>query len=102
MKFFKFWSVVFLMVFCFTSYATQLIGKAMKVEIKKTAAGYTFIRNGQPYFVKGAGGTSETEALKVAGGNSFRTWSTDNGTVHLDRAERLGLTVTMGLDVARE
>lgn len=102
MKFFKFWLSVFLIVCCFTSYAAQLIGKAMKVEIKKTAAGYTFIRNGQPYFVKGAGGTSETEALKAAGGNSFRTWGTDNGAAHLDRAERLGLTVTMGLDVSRE
>jgi hypothetical protein len=72
------------------------------VEISKTASGYTFTRGGQPYFVKGAGGTSETEAIKKAGGNSFRTWGSSNGGEHLDRAEQLGLTVTMGLDVARE
>ncbi|WP_285059750.1 glycoside hydrolase family 2 TIM barrel-domain containing protein [Pedobacter ginsengisoli] len=77
-------------------------GKPQKVEISKTASGYTFKRNGLPYFVKGAGGTSQTEKLKAAGGNSFRTWGTDNGAAHLDRAEQLGLTVTMGLDVARE
>ena len=76
--------------------------KALKVEIKKTATGYTFIRNGQPYFVKGAGGTSETEAIKIAGGNSFRAWDTEHGAANLEQAEKLGLTVTMGLNVACE
>ncbi|RZK76355.1 MAG: hypothetical protein EOO92_14730, partial [Pedobacter sp.] len=75
---------------------------ALKVEIKKTTSGYTIIRNGKPYFIKGAGGTEKTEEIKLAGGNSFRTWSTGNGAAHLDRAEKLGLTVTMGLNVARE
>lgn len=82
--------------------AAPQAGKAQKVEISKTASGYTLKRNGLPYFVKGAGGTSQTEELKAAGGNSFRTWGTNDGAAHLDRAEQLGLTVTMGLDVARE
>src|SRR5687768_1675680 len=62
-----------------TTHASLTKSKALKVEIKKTGTGYTFIRNGQPYFVKGAGGTSETEAIKIAGGNSFRTWDTGDG-----------------------
>ena len=95
-------SALLLPVCYFAGHAVTRNGKVQKVEIRKTATGYTFIRNGQPYFVKGAGGTSETEALKVAGGNSFRTWGTSNGAAHLDQAEKLGLTVTMGLDVARE
>jgi hypothetical protein len=95
-------SALLLSVCYFAGHAVTRNGKVQKVEIRKTATGYTFIRNGQPYFVKGAGGTSETEALKVAGGNSFRTWGTSNGAAHLDRAERFGLTVTMGLDVSRE
>jgi hypothetical protein len=93
---------VILMVSFFTGYAFPQSRKVQKVEISKTASGYTFKRNGLPYFVKGAGGTSKTEAIKVAGGNSFRTWGTGDGKAHLDRAEQLGLTVTMGLDVARE
>jgi hypothetical protein len=94
---------VFLLAICGSAgYAAMYDGKVQKVEISKTASGYTFTRGGQPYFVKGAGGTSETEAIKKAGGNSFRTWGSSNGGEHLDRAEQLGLTVTMGLDVARE
>ena len=72
-----------------TTHASLQNSKALKVEIKKTATGYTFIRNGQPYFVKGAGGTSETEAIKIAGGNSFRTWDTRDGAANLEQAEKL-------------
>jgi hypothetical protein len=76
--------------------------KPVKVEIRKTPQGFAFYRDGEPYFVKGAGGTVRLEELKAAGGNSIRTWSTGNGESVLARAEKLGLTVTMGLDVSRE
>ena len=92
----------FLIIALLDAQANAIVVAAQKVEIKKTASGYTFIRNGRPYFIKGAGGTERTEEIKLAGGNSFRTWSTGNGAAHLDRAEKLGLTVTMGLNVARE
>lgn len=77
-------------------------GKASKVEVKKTETGYTLVRNGMPYFIKGAGGTARLEELKAAGGNSLRTWNTGNAEIVLTNADKLGLTVTMGLDVARE
>ncbi|MGK0254890.1 MAG: hypothetical protein ACI9OE_002405, partial [Mariniflexile sp.] len=35
-------------------------------------------------------------------GNSFRTWRTDNGKEVLDEAQKNGLMVTMGIEVARE
>ncbi len=76
--------------------------EVQKVEIKKTATGYSLFRNGAQYFVKGAGGSSNLEELKAAGGNSIRTWSADGADRVLNRATQLGLTVTMGLDVARE
>ncbi|MES2828109.1 MAG: hypothetical protein V4687_08140 [Bacteroidota bacterium] len=78
------------------------VKKAIKVEVKETATGYSLLRDGKQYFVKGAGGTSKLEELKAAGGNSIRTWSADNAEKFLTRAEELGLTVTMGLNVARE
>lgn len=42
------------------------------------------------------------EKLALYGGNSVRTWGTSNAREILDKAHALGLTVTMGLDVARE
>ena len=80
----------------------QETSHAIKVEVRKTTEGYSLFRNSKPYFVKGAGGTAKLEELKAAGGNSLRTWGTGNGEAVLDRADKLGLTVTMGLAVARE
>jgi len=74
----------------------------VKVEIKKEGNNYQLLRGGQPYFIKGAGGTNYSERLAQYGGNSIRTWDTRNGEDVLNKANKLGLTVTMGLDVARE
>ncbi|QQL48920.1 glycoside hydrolase family 2 TIM barrel-domain containing protein [Mucilaginibacter ginkgonis] len=73
-----------------------------KVTVTQTASGYMLMRNGKPYFIKGAGGTNYMERLARYGGNSLRTWDTRNGGEILEKAQSLGLTVTMGLNVARE
>lgn len=44
------------------------------VKIVKTTAGDQLLRDGQPYFIKGAGGDGSKAALKAAGANSWRTW----------------------------
>ncbi len=72
-----------------------------KVEVRKTASGFQLYRNGSPYFVKGAAGTEHLELLKEAGGNSFRTYTTDGLDTLLDKAEALGLTVMAGIWVGR-
>jgi hypothetical protein len=60
------------------------------------------LRNGQPYFIKGAAGTSRLQRLREVGGNSIRIWDdTDAGRL-LDRAQQLGLTVCFGLWIERE
>ena len=74
----------------------------VKVEISQNDGGFVLKRDHKPYFIKGAGGTSYTDRLAKYGGNSIRTWSTYNGGEVLAKADSLGLTVTMGLDVARE
>lgn len=74
----------------------------VKVEIKKIDGAYKLFRGGQPYFIKGAGGTNYMERLAQYGGNSIRTWDSRSGEDVLNKAEKLGLTVTMGLNVARE
>ena len=55
------------------------------------------MRGGQPYFIKGAGGDGSKEMLKQYGGNSFRTWGADGSQSKLDEAQKLGLTMTLGI-----
>jgi hypothetical protein len=81
---------------------TQNIDSAIKAKIVAQNEGFTLIREGKPYFIKGAGGTNYTDRLAKYGGNSIRTWDTKNGEEVLSKAYKLGLTVTMGLNVARE
>ena len=62
---------------------------------------YSLRKNGKSYFIKGAGGTGSLETLKVSGGNSIRTWGTDQHTpLILDYANKLKLSVTLGLWLA--
>lgn len=85
------------------SFGLQLaMAQAIKVTVITDDTGSRLIRDGKPYFVKGAGGTAFMEKLAQYGGNSVRTWGTNNGKQILDKAQSLGLTVTMGIDVARE
>ncbi|QIX62697.1 hypothetical protein HER32_16570 [Hymenobacter sp. BT18] len=74
----------------------------VKVEVKQADGRYELRRGGQPYFIKGAGGGQFPERVKAYGGNSLRTWSTDNADKVLAEANKNGLTVMLGLDVARE
>ncbi len=65
------------------------------VEVKKTRHRFELIRNGEPYFIKGAGGNKHLDKLVESGGNSIRTWSASRDT--LDQAHEKNLTVCMGL-----
>jgi hypothetical protein len=76
--------------------------KAVKVEIKKTGKGFQMLRGGHPYFIKGGGGTSNFSTLASYGGNSVRTWGTQNAQAILDSAYKNGLTVMLGLNVTAE
>ena len=70
--------------------------------IVKTNTGYELIRNGENYYVKGAGGYQYLNQLKDIGGNSIRTWGVDNAKQILDDAHKLGITVCLGLWVGHE
>jgi hypothetical protein len=78
-----------------------------QVCIVEDDTGYRMTVDGQPYYVRGAGsGGVELEQLAARGGNSFRTWSTGTDAAKvralLDRAQRNGLMVAMGLAVGKE
>ena len=76
-------------------------------EIKKEGDTFQLYVDGKPFYIKGAGlEFGDIPALAKHGGNSFRTWRTNNGQRSgrevLDEAYEHGLYVTMGLDVERE
>jgi hypothetical protein len=80
----------------------------VKVEIHKSSGGrYQLYVDNKLFYIKGAGiEYGSQEKLKEHGGNSFRTWTTDNGRESgqrvLDRALTNSLYVAMGLDVDHE
>ena len=76
--------------------------KPVKVEVKMIDSTYQLFRDGKPYFIKGAGGSSYLNRVAAYGGNSIRTWGTRNGQQILDSAYKYGLTVLMGLGVTAE
>ena len=76
------------------------------VSIEKQGHQYQLHLNGSVYHIKGAGlnypDGHNFKALKTAGGNSFRTWSTDYAEQELAAAKKLGLMVAMGIDLKKQ
>lgn len=66
------------------------------VQLKKESGGFKLYRDGRPYTIKGAGGSTRLDLLVKLGGNSIRTWGADNLKGQLDEAHRLGISVTVG------
>jgi hypothetical protein len=93
-----------LMLFFFVLSVLGLHAQASKVEIVTLADGsFQLLRNGEPYYIKGAGGTVKLEELKRYGGNSIRTWGISDETDKiLDEAHKLGLTVCFGIWMGQE
>lgn len=79
----------------------------VKVEIVATQRGYSLLRGGEPYSVKGAGMVvDDIERFAAHGGNSIRTWSTmsrgQDTRALLDTAHAHGVTVALGLSMQPE
>src|ERR1019366_1518608 len=72
------------------------------VQVIHDADGWQLLRDGKPYFIKGVGGSASKSILAQLGANSFRTWGADNLKDQLDEAQRLGLTVTIGIWLRHE
>ena len=89
-----------------TALLTPIIGHGAgpaKVEVVRVDDGYTLLRDGTPYLVKGAGAVGiDLGSVAARGGNSIRTWGVEEAQTTLDAAHRHGLTVSMGLPVAAE
>ncbi len=76
--------------------------EAIPVELRNSEQGWQLFRGGQPYFIRGAGGTASLKQLAAAGANSVRTWGADDIGKMLDEAHALGLSVTVGIWLGHE
>jgi hypothetical protein len=79
----------------------------VKVTLEKTNEKFQLKVNNEPFYIKGAGlEFGDIASVAEHNGNSFRTWRTNNGKQTgkevLDEAQKNGLMVTMGIEVARE
>lgn len=92
----------YLFLFAFFITSTYSFSQAIPVKVVKTAEGYKLTRGGEPYYVKGAGGSKFLDEVVEAGGNSIRTWAADEAGKILDEAHKKGLTVMFGLWVGHE
>ncbi|QBA64724.1 glycoside hydrolase family 2 TIM barrel-domain containing protein [Muriicola soli] len=78
-----------------------------KVELVESQGSFQLMVNKHPFFIRGAGlEFGNIRSLAEHGGNSFRTWRTDNGQRSaieiLDEAHKYGLMVCMGIEIGRE
>src|SRR4051812_1406408 len=78
------------------------LGQGIPVHLSRNGDEWQLLRDGKPYFIKGAGGSGSKTLLAQLGGNSFRTWGADEIKDQLDEAQRLGLTVTVGIWLRHE
>ena len=78
------------------------MAEAVPVELRKTDSGWELLRGGQPYLIRGAGGTGSLQSLQEAGANSVRTWGADDLGEILDEAQSRGLSVTAGIWLGHE
>ncbi len=76
---------------------------AIPVEVKAEGEGFTLYREGNPYYIKGAGAPVYPNDFKNYGGNSLRNWGMDAESIdYLDRAYADGNTVMQGIWILHE
>jgi hypothetical protein len=76
---------------------------AIPVELRQNeAGGWTLLRGGEPYFIRGVGGTTYLDRAVDAGANSIRTWGAGEAIAILDEAHERGLSVVFGLWAGQE
>ena len=82
-------------------------GSVVRVE-GDAESGFRLVRDGTPFRIRGAAGIDHLEVLAACGGNAIRTWDAESaaretdGESLLDRAQRLGIAVTIGLWLGHE
>jgi len=89
------------------SYTASALADAIPVRVTQENGRFQLIRGGEPYKINGAGlEFSDIDRFAAHGGNSIRTWRTDNGKSTgleiLDEAGKNGVTVALCIEIGRE
>lgn len=104
---FKILAVVSFLVIGLTSAAqvkkiVDVVHNPSHVEIKTIKGKYHFFINDKQFDLKGVGGGGNLALLHKSGGNSIRTWGSNNGIQILDTARKYDLMVAMGLGMGQQ
>src|SRR4051812_24826101 len=94
--------IVFISLVLSASAVPKLHAQATKTVVQRQDGKWALLRDGKPYFIKGAGGEKFKPLLAELGGNSIRTWGADHLDATLDEAQKLGLSVTVGIWLGHE
>jgi hypothetical protein len=73
-----------------------------QTRVQKSENGYSLLRDGKPYYIKGVGGEGNMKKMIEIGSNSIRTWGVENAQEILDEAQKNGITVMLGLWMNQE
>ena len=79
----------------------QPVDETRTVYVNKTETGYQLIRNGEPFYIQGAGGESHFKELAEIGGNTIRLFETSNLQDKLDEAYKYNLAVIVDIYLPR-
>lgn len=88
--------------FTIVSFSFHSNSQVEPVTVSKKDGKWTLYVDGEPFYIKGAGGEKHLDVLLECGGNTIRTWGVDNAQEVLDEAHKKGLKVMMGLWVQHE
>jgi hypothetical protein len=92
--FFGCFAVLFLFAACSKK---ERLRNDLKVYVLHENEKFTLIKNGKPYYIKGAAGHTNLKKLREIGGNTIRTYDTLNLGSILDEASKNQISVMIGL-----
>lgn len=78
------------------------------LSLRQTGGGWELLRDGEPFFLCGAGGQKHLDVLVASGGNAIRTWGIESlsekvgGKTLVERARERDLVIVAGIWVAHE
>ncbi len=72
-----------------------------KISFSLVNGKWVLYRNNKPYFIKGAHGSTHLDWIKNTGGNSVLLYDSELSDSILRKADSLGLSVTVTLDIAK-
>jgi hypothetical protein len=91
--------------------AASDVSKAAAIPVRiegSIVEGFSLLRGGKPFQIRGAGGHEHLDVLAACGGNTIRTWDVEtllkktDGVRLIDRAAERGIAVTVGIWLGHE